>query len=203
MKFGYARVSTDDQKLHLQIDALTEAGCQRIFQEKVSGLKKKRPELENLLSFLREGDTVVVYKLDRLGRSLQHLIQLTNQLKDMGVGFHSIRDGVVMDDSATGQLMIHLLGAFAQFESDLISQRTREGLAAASKRGRKGGRPPGLSDAAKKKAKVIAVMYTTGEMAVSDIAKNVGVSISTLYKYLKHEGIKTGESLKAFEKKIR
>jgi len=144
MNIGYARVSTQDQNLDLQNDALKAAGCEIIYTDKMSGTKKNRPGLEEILGFIRKGDTLVVWKLDRLGRSLKHLIQVLNQLDERGVYFKSIQESL---DTSTpgGKLIFHVFGALAEFERDIIRERTLAGLAAARARGRKGGRPRKLS----------------------------------------------------------
>lgn len=188
MKIGYARVSTADQKLDLQIDALQAAGCDQIFKEKISGARKDRPELEKMLSMLRENDEVIVYKLDRLGRSLPHLVQLVEGFKKKGILFRSLTDNITVDDTAMGQMMFNIFAAFAQFERDLISERTRAGLAAARRQGRTGGRPKGLSKEAKTKAAAAETLYRSA-MPVKQIAEQLGISQSTLYRYLKYQGV--------------
>lgn len=142
MLIGYARVSTIDQNLDLQIDALKQAGCDKIFQDEgVSGAKASRPGLEKLLKRLKQGDVLIVWKLDRLGRSLSHLIDLISHFEDRGVGFTSLSDGI---DTTTpiGKLFFHISGAFGEYERNLISERTKAGMAAAKARGVRLGRPP-------------------------------------------------------------
>ena len=197
MKIGYARVSTQDQNLDMQIDLLKERGCEKIFTEKVSGVAKSRPELENMISFARKGDEIYVYKIDRLGRSLKHLVETVNTFKEKGVHFHSVSDGFILNDSATGQLMFNIFAAFAQFERDLISERTRIGLAAARARGRVGGRPKGLSKKAKDTAMLAEVLYKEGQLSVKEICEKLRRSSSTLYKYLRHRKVKIGANLDA------
>lgn len=141
MMIGYARVSTDEQNPALQFDALTRAGCQRIFTESASGAAVNRPALEQVLRSLQHGDTLVVWKLDRLGRSLSHLISLVTQLESKGVAFRSLSDAIDTG-TASGRLQFHIMGAMAEFERALISERTRAGMAAARARGRNIGRPP-------------------------------------------------------------
>lgn len=192
MKIGYARVSTKDQSLDLQIDALNEAGCQKIFQEKASGVKTGRPALKNMMSHLRPGDQVVVYKLDRLGRSLQHLIELINELKEKEVSFVSLKDGITLDDTAVGTMMFNIFAAFAQFERDIIRERTLAGLAAARARGKHGGRPKGLDPDAQKKAKMAATLYKSQEHTVREMCEHLSISVGTFYNYLRHEGVKIG-----------
>src|SRR5256884_9466727 len=137
---GYARVSTQDQNLHLQKDALTKAGCEKIFTDTISGSTQERKGLDEALSFLRSGDTLVVWKLDRLGRTMKHLIDTVTQLKDKGIGFKSLTENI---DTTTpgGKLIFHVFGSLAEFERDLIRERTQAGLLAARARGRNGGRP--------------------------------------------------------------
>ncbi|MBF4313020.1 recombinase family protein, partial [Vibrio anguillarum] len=144
MKIGYARVSTDDQELHLQLDALNETGCDKIYTEKASGKTANRPELEKALDNLREGDVFVVWRLDRLGRSLPHLIETVNGLKERNIGFVSIAEAIDTSSPA-GELIFHIFGAIAQFERSLISERTKAGLAAAKRRGKNVGRKPSMS----------------------------------------------------------
>ena len=144
-RIGYARVSTDDQRLDLQLDALRAAGCRRIFEDHASGAKDTRPGLAAALDYLRDGDTLIVWRLDRLGRSVRHLVTTLADLERRGVGFVSLSDAI---DTATpvGRLTFHVLAGLAQFERDLIRERTMAGLAAARVRGRKGGRPAALSE---------------------------------------------------------
>jgi len=202
MKIGYARVSTTDQNLDMQIDLLKEKGCERIFTEKISGVAKKRPALEDMISFARQGDEIYVFKIDRLGRSLKHLIETVNTFKEKGIFFYSVSDGFVLNDSATGQLMFNIFAAFAQFERDLISERTRIGLAAARKRGKIGGRPKGLSKSAEDTAMLAEVLYKEGNLSVKEICKKLRISTSTLYKYLRFRNVKIGSSLESFDKKL-
>ena len=193
MTLGYARVSTREQSPALQLDALREAGCERIFQETASGAKAERPELARLLEQVREGDVVVVWKLDRLGRSLGHLVVLVGELLERGVGLRSLRDPVDTT-SAQGRLVFNIFASLAEFERDLIRERTRAGLEAARARGRKGGRPRGLSEAARKKAVVAEALYRAGELSVKEIAGHLAISKATLYKYLRHRGVEVGAS---------
>ena len=178
---GYARVSTHEQELGLQLDALRAAGCKRIFEDRgVSGTKTARPGLDDLVRFVREGDVLVVYKLDRLGRSMGHLLALVAELEARGVGFRSLTENI---DTTTpgGRLVFHLFGALAQFERDLIVERTRAGLAAALARGRKGGRPKSISP-----AKLAEALRLTngGQLSVIEIARRLKVGKSSLYAEL-------------------
>lgn len=177
---GYARVSTWDQTTQLQLDALRAAGCQRIFEETASGTKTDRPELAAALDYLREGDTLVVWRLDRLGRSLKHLIDTVTALESRGVGFRSIHESIDTTTSA-GKLVFHIFAALAEFERDLIVDRTRAGLAAARDRGSKPGRKPSLSTA---QIDVVRRMHSEGKHTVQDIADVVGVSRATVYRAL-------------------
>ena len=144
MKIGYARVSTSDQSHDLQIDALTKSGCEKIYTETASGAKTSRPELDALLGFIREGDTLVVWKLDRLGRSMSHLLQVVESLELKGVGFICLEQNI-NTTTPTGKLIFHIFGALAEFEKGLIQERTKAGLEAARSRGRMGGRPSKLT----------------------------------------------------------
>jgi DNA invertase Pin-like site-specific DNA recombinase len=174
MQLGYARVSTDDQDTRLQTDALERAGCKRIFREKASGAKADRPELARLLETLCEGDMLVVWKLDRLGRSLSHLIELVAELEKQKVGLRSLTDNIDTT-TASGRMFFHIMGALAQFERDLI--RTLAGLTAARAQGRFGGRPKALSPADLETAR--AAIAAGEDMHV--VARRVGVSRQTLY----------------------
>ena len=183
--YGYARVSTLDQNLKLQKDALKAAGCSahNIFVDKVSGAKEKRPGLEALLAKLHTGDTLVVWRLARFGRSLPHLVTLMQGLMDKGIGFKSISDGSIDTSTASGELMFHVFSSLAQFEKRLIQERTKAGLAAARARGRFGGRRP-LNP---HDPKVLAdlKMHQDISMPVEDICKKLSISRATLYRYLK------------------
>jgi DNA invertase Pin-like site-specific DNA recombinase len=177
---GYARVSTGDQQPHLQVDALTTAGCYRIFTETASGARADRPTLEQVLDQLRPGDTLVVWKLDRLGRSLCHLVDTVTGLADRGIGFRSLQEAI---DTTTpgGKLVFHVFAALAEFERDLIRERTAAGLAAARARGRRGGRPSVLTG---HKLQVAREMYGSGQYTVAEIARTLGVSRASVYRHL-------------------
>lgn len=183
MKIGYARVSTQDQKLELQLDALTRHGCGQIYKEKKSGKTKDRPELEKLIHQLRAGDTVVVWKLDRLGRSLRDLIDLVVEFQRRGVDFVSLQDGI-NTATATGRFTFNIFASLAEFEREIIRERTKAGLEAAKARGRRGGRPVGLSKAALEKAKSARILYDSGEKSVGEIAQILGIGRATCYRYL-------------------
>jgi len=184
MKFGYARVSTDEQTLDLQFDALLAAGCDQNFHDVISGAKDARPGLDQALSHLRTGDTLVVWRLDRLGRTLKYLIELINQFNAQGVGFQSLTEQIDTTTSG-GKLIFHIFGALAEFERDLIKERTRAGITAARARGRKGGHPrtPALNDP--KKVAMARGMYANHDNTIGMICETLQVSKSTLYRYLK------------------
>lgn len=180
---GYARISTQDQNVHLQRDALTHAGCERIFTDTISGSTSERKGLDEALNFLRSGDTLVVWKLDRLGRTMKHLIETVNMLKEKGIGFKSLTENI---DTTTpgGKLVFHIFGSLAEFERDLIRERTQAGLQAARARGRKGGRPTSpLAD--EKKLAVARKMYLDQTTPVKDILVTLGIKKTTFYKYIK------------------
>jgi DNA invertase Pin-like site-specific DNA recombinase len=180
MLLGYARVSTVDQNLALQRDALTEAGCTRIFTEQMSGAVTDRPALHDALEFARSGDTVIVWKLDRLARSMKQLIETVEALRLRGIGFRSLTEALDTT-TAQGRLVFHMFGALAEFERSLIRERTQAGLAAARRAGRTGGRPPKLSDDDIEAAKA---MLANPDIGVTQIAHRLGVSPATLYRYL-------------------
>jgi DNA invertase Pin-like site-specific DNA recombinase len=188
MNIGYARVSTRDQNLELRLDALTRAGCELIYQEEVSGARASRPELDQLLSRLRQGDTVYIYKLDRLGRSLKHLLQVVGDLQQQGVGLVSLTDAI-NTTSAQGQLVFNLFASLAEFERELIRDRTHAGLASARARGRLGGGRRGLSQEAERTAIVAETLYREQQLGVNDIVQRLRISKVTLYKYLRHRGV--------------
>ena len=181
MLIGYARVSTIDQNPNLQTDALTVAGCQKIFIDKISGTTAQRPELDKLKEQLREGDTLVVWRLDRLGRSLKDLIEWVNYLDTQKVSMKSLQESIDTATS-TGKLVFHLFGALAEFERNLIVERTNAGLAAARARGIKGGRKKKL-DATKQKT--AQTMYDSKKHSIKEICETVKITKPTLYKYLK------------------
>ncbi len=179
---GYARVSTDDQEAQLQRDALTEAGCSRIFEDTASGKNTDRPELGAVLDYLREGDTLVTWKLDRLGRSLIDLVSIVDGLRGRGVGFKVLTGALSAVDttSADGRLFFQIIAAMAEFERSLIKDRTKAGLEAAKAQGRTGGRPTVITDDLLTVAKARKAKGET----VSAIAKALGVSRATLYRHL-------------------
>ena len=178
---GYARVSTIEQNTDLQRDALAGAGCVRVFVDTASGAIQTRPELERCLDHLRPGDTLVVWRLDRLGRSLRHLIDSIAVLDQRGIGFRSLTENVDTT-SPGGRLVFHLFGALAEFERDLIRERTQAGLVAARARGRNGGRPAVMTA---QKLSVAREMAASGEHTMAVIARTVGVGRATLYRHMK------------------
>jgi DNA invertase Pin-like site-specific DNA recombinase len=189
MLIGYARVSTDDQHLDLQRDALQAAGCERVFEDTASGVKAERAGLAALLSTLRSGDTVVIWRLDRLGRSLKDLISLVEKLDTIGVGLRSVQENI---DTASigGRLVFHLFGALTEFERNLIRERTQAGLTAARARGRSGGRKKRLDPA---KREIVLRLYHERKHTVAEICRMMGVGRSTLYNYLTEMRIKRFE----------
>tara|TARA_R110002096_G_scaffold188882_1_gene368913 strand:- start:2671 stop:3234 length:564 start_codon:yes stop_codon:yes gene_type:complete len=180
MLIGYARVSTDDQTLDLQRDALTAAGCERIYEDKAGGAKADRPGLKEALGQLRAGDTLVVWRLDRLGRSLKDLIVRAEELHEQGVGLRSLQESIDTD-SSSGQLIFHIFGALAQFERALIRERTQAGLTAARARGRKGGRRKLLD--ASKRAHAVG-LYNSRKHTAKEVCALMGISRATLYSYI-------------------
>ena len=186
MKIGYARVSTDAQETHLQMDALSRAKCARIYQEKATGAKTERPELTKLLDAARKGDVVIVWKLDRLARSMRQLIDTTVMLNEHGVELHSLTENI---DTTTpsGKLTFHIFAALAEFERDILRQRVNAGLKAARRRGRVGGRPKALDEADLKKARAL---LRSGEYSKVQVADELEVSRHTLWRALSLEKTK-------------
>ena len=180
MLIGYARVSTQDQNLDLQTEALTKAGCKRIFNDKISGSRAERPGLTKALEMLREGDTLIVWKLDRLGRSVKNLVDLVGELHKQGIQFKSLTDAI---DTGTpsGRFFFHVMASLAEMERELTGERTRAGLEAARQLGRKGGRKPALDE---KQIREIKALLRDPEIQVSDVAKRYGVSRATVYKHV-------------------
>jgi DNA invertase Pin-like site-specific DNA recombinase len=179
MLIGYARVSTQDQSLSLQHAALTQANCEKIYEDQMSGTRSERPGLKIALEVLREGDTLIVWKLDRLGRSVKGLVDLVNNLSERGVHFKSLTDNI---DTSTpsGRFFFHVMASLAQMERELIVERTRAGLLAARQQGRIGGRKRKMTD-----SKIIAAKKLLGNgIAPKDVAQNLGVSIPTLYRWI-------------------
>ena len=191
MKIGYARVSTRDQNADLQVDALKHAGCERIYHDVASGAKSARPELSKLLSHVRAGDVVVIWKLDRLGRSLKHLVELVGELAAHSVGLQSLNDPIDTTH-AQGRFVFNLFASLAEFERELIRERTQAGLSAARARGRVGGRPKGLPAKADATAMAAETLYRERRLSVNAIAEKLHISKSTLYHYLRHRGVEIG-----------
>ena len=181
MLIGYARISTHLQNLDLQKDALTKAGCEKIFVDEVSGAKAARPGLDQAMEMLREGDSLVVWRLDRLGRSLKHLIELVGQFDERKIGLKSLQESIDTSSSG-GKLIFHMFGALAEFEHNLIQERTKAGLVAARDRGRNGGRPPKLDE---RKREAVVQLYKKREQSVSEICRIMGISKPTLYSYVR------------------
>ncbi len=183
--FGYARVSTDDQDLSLQFDALTQHGIQKssIFMDKASGAKTERPGLTKCLGALRSGDILVVWRLDRLGRSMRHLITLIDDWRSKGIGFRSLNEGAIDTTCASGELIFNIFSALAQFERRLIQERTKAGLAAARARGRNGGRPRVM--ASEPKVVLAKKLNADKTLEIDDICKTLRISRSTFYRYVR------------------
>jgi DNA invertase Pin-like site-specific DNA recombinase len=190
MKIGYARVSTADQDLTFQIEELRRSGCKRIFSDKASGARTDRPGFRHALDYMREGDLFVVWRLDRLGRSLIHLIDTMALLEERGIGFLSLKESIDTTTSG-GRMIFRIFGAFAQFERDLISERTLAGLQAARAQGRRGGRPKALNNDQIQEA---YQLYDDREYTVKQICEMLGISKPTLYSYLRLREERMGES---------
>jgi DNA invertase Pin-like site-specific DNA recombinase len=181
MLVGYARISTTDQTLDLQHDALTKAGCSKIFTDTASGAKAEREGLTEALSYVRAGDSLIVWRLDRLGRSLKDLIERITELNNRRIGFKSITESIDTTTSG-GKLIFHIFGALAEFERDIIRERTNAGLEAARSRGKKGGRPRALTP---QKIQLARRLYADKSTSVSEICKMLGISRHTLQRYVK------------------
>jgi len=180
MLVGYARVSTRDQCYQAQLDALREAGCKKIFEEKLSGAQRDRPQLQAALDYVRPGDTLVVWKLDRLARSLKQLIETVEMLSEREIGLRSLTEAI--DTTSPGGLLVfHVFGALAEFERSIIRERTTAGLAAARARGRVGGRPKALHES---DLHIAQTLLQDRKLTVAQIAQRLGMAPSTLYKHL-------------------
>jgi DNA invertase Pin-like site-specific DNA recombinase len=188
MLIGYARVSTDDQNLNLQMDALQQAGCTKIYSDRISGIKTARPGLSQALDVAREGDVLVVWRLDRLGRSLKDLIEIMSKLDEREIGLSSLSESLTTT-SSSGKLIFHLFGALAEFERNLTRERTTAGLVAARARGHKGGRPKALDPV---KRQLAVKLYTEGEHTIIEICRLMGISKPTLYNYIAEINIEHG-----------
>ncbi|MDA0911045.1 MAG: recombinase family protein [Proteobacteria bacterium] len=183
MKIGYARISTLEQNLDLQIDALKKAGCEKIITDEISGSVADRPGLEKLKAVLRKDDTLVVWRLDRLGRTLKHLIEWINELDEQNIGFKSLQESIDTT-SSSGKLIFHIFGALSEFERNLIRERTRAGIEAARSRGRQGGRPRKLN---KDKRQLAIDLYKGKKHSLRQICEMTGISKPTLYKYVRED----------------
>jgi len=183
MHIGYARISTGEQTLHLQEDALNKAGCEQLYRDVASGAKAERPGLADAVDHLRTGDTLVVWRLDRLGRSLRHLIDTLTDLDKRGIGFRSLTENI---DTTTpgGRLIFHIFGSLAEFERDLIRERTNAGLAAARSRGRTGGRPPAKAFRNPATLALAKDLYHNTRTPIADICRQFNISRPTLYRYV-------------------
>ena len=179
---GYARVSTNGQDFDLQLKDLRAVGCKNIFTDKVSGTKSRRPGLDACLNDLKKGDTLVVWRLDRLGRSMQHLVSLITDLKARGIGFRSLRDGAINTTTASGELVFGIFAALAQFEGELIRERTRAGLSVARAHGRTGGRKPVEVD--DPRVRLAKKMYEDRSLSAKEICLSLNISRATYYRYL-------------------
>jgi DNA invertase Pin-like site-specific DNA recombinase len=179
MLIGYARVSTQDQNLELQRKALIDAGCEKIFDDKMSGSRSERPGLAQALGILRDGDTLVVWKLDRLGRSVKHLVDLVGELDELGVHFRSLTD-LIDTSTASGRFFFHVMASLAEMERELTVERTRAGLEVARSLGRVGGRKRKMTDSKLESARKLLA----SGVPAKDVAKNLGVSVPTLYRWL-------------------
>jgi DNA invertase Pin-like site-specific DNA recombinase len=184
MKIGYARISTHEQNLDLQRDALTAAGCEKVFSDVASGAKDERKGLAEAVEYARAGDVLIVWKLDRLGRSLKHLIETVNELHERSVGFASLQENIDTTTSG-GKLVFHVFGALAEFERELIRERTQAGLKAARARGRKGGRKEKLTP---KQVEMARAMVNDPNISISSICETFGISKPTLYRYVPAPG---------------
>src|SRR5205809_1608699 len=183
MLIGYARVSTPEQNLDLQTDSLAKAGCEKIFTDTASGGKANRVGLAEALNFMRQGDTLCVWKLDRLGRSLKHLIETVLRLQEVGKGFRSLQEHIDTTTSG-GKLIFHIFASLAEFERDIIRERTKAGLEAARARGRKGGRPKAATLNTSKKVAIAQALYNDKTNSIDDICKTLNISRATLYRYI-------------------
>jgi DNA invertase Pin-like site-specific DNA recombinase len=189
MKYGYARVSTKDQNLSMQIENLEKYGCDKIFSEIAKGVKSDRPQWLELMSKLKSGDILIIWKLDRMGRSLHNLVKIVNDLIEKNVSIVSLNDPI---DTTTiqGKFMFNIFASLAEFEKDLIRERTMAGLKSARARGKMGGRPKGLSPEAKRKACIAEALYSQKELTIGEIIEQLNISKTTLYKYLRQRNVK-------------
>ena len=193
MKVGYALVSNFDNDRSIQINALQQAGCKQIITDQIDGVGKEYPGLETALNLMREGDILVVWRLALLGRSLKQIVDFVNQLRQKRLGIQSLQESL---DTSTndGHLILQIFAILAETERELVRERTRKGLQTARARGRKGGRPKGLSEQATRIAKIAESLYLAREMTISEICVELSISKPTLYSYLRYRGVKIGES---------
>jgi DNA invertase Pin-like site-specific DNA recombinase len=195
MKIGYARVSTKEQNLELQINELKKQGCAEIHKEIASGAKSDRPVLNKVIENLRPGDALVIWKLDRLGRSLRHLVNLVNDLLNKEISIISVNDPIDTS-SAQGKFAFNIFASLAEFERDLIKMRTKAGLDAALAKGKRGGRPKGLTKKAQEKAYAAETLYKEKKFSTRKLASHLGISRATLYSYLKFRNVPIGQENK-------
>lgn len=193
MKIGYARISTREQSLELQVDALKAAGCEKIYQEVASGAKTARLVLDDLMKNIRAGDTLIIWKLDRLGRNLVHLRQTVEELKNREVIFISLSEEI-NTMTAQGMLFFNFFGMIAEFERGMIVERVNAGLKSARARGKVGGRPKGLSGNAVDKSKIAESLYKDKSLSIRTICSQLGIGLSTFYRYLRFRGVEIGAS---------
>jgi len=198
MKIGYARVSTKDQNLELQIEALEKAGCEKIYQEKISGSTKNRPELDKMIEQFRKDDELIVWRLDRLGRSLKHIIDLVLSLNEKGIIIKGLTDGV---DTSTinGRLFLNLMASLAEYERELIRERTNAGLSSARARGRTGGRPKGFTKDIVSKLLIMRAVYKDTSKTPEEIYKGLQLTRATFYRYAKILDSHTNEEIKQMQ----
>ena len=188
MKIGYARISTKNQNLDLQIDALKKSGCEKIYKDIISGSLSNRPALDKLLEDVNKNDVIVIWKLDRLGRSLKNLVELINTLNEKGVGIQSLNDPVDTT-TAQGRLIFNIFGSLAEFERELIKERTIAGLEAARDKGNVGGRPKGLTKKSQNIALTAEYLYKEEKLSVNEILDQLAIGRATLYRYLKYRNV--------------
>lgn len=198
MKIGYARVSTKDQNVDLQIEALKKVGCEKIYQEKISGATKNRPELDKMLQQFRQGDELYLWRLDRLGRSLKHIIDLVLGLNDKGVIIKGISDGVDTSTSS-GRLFLNIMASLSEYERELIRERTNAGLQSARARGRTGGRPKGFTKETVSKLLIMRSVYRDYTKTPEEIYKALGLTRATFYRYAKILDNNTNEEIKKMQ----
>jgi DNA invertase Pin-like site-specific DNA recombinase len=193
MKIGYARISTRDQSLELQVDALKAAGCEKIYQEVASGAKTARLVLDDLMTNIREGDTLVVWKFDRLARSLRHFMKVIDELGQKKADFVSLTEQIDTT-TALGKFIFHMIVLMGELERSIIIERINAGVKAARARGKLGGRPKGLSKSSEEKSQVAKILYLDKNLSIRAIASQLNISIATFYRYLRHQGVEIGSS---------